>query len=355
MKSLKTISSIAITTIIILTAISSPAQADHHTPDNLNIHTYTDNDNREWTPERMLEARGADSTIGTADSVTQMQMQPMGTIAGPPVTLTETAEPIIPQDDLVVDGDIIPTTVGKLFATQPNGEDFFCSATVVNSPGKNLLYTAAHCVYTPQEKVKDDPDNKDNYGEFTNIIFVPGYYEDVTYVDGKKVTSPQYPFGKWKAIGSSVYEKWTDEYDHGYDQSFIRMEPNEDGHNIADVVGASGIKYNEPQMQGMIDIWGYPVVTSETYTPDTSRPDSCTRFVLPSDEVSVNGLYAICWMTEGASGGPWFNKMIDHNKGYIMAVSSTRFTDSEGFDLGELYGAHNDEDTKVLYEHVINL
>ena len=356
MKSLKAISSISITTIIILTTITSPAQADPYNFNDLDIHTYTNSDNEKWTPERMLAAESADYIVNKPDIEQSKQVQPMGNISGPPVTLTETAEPTIPHDGLVVDGDVIPTTVGKLFAKQPNGKDFFCSATVVNSPGKNLLYTAAHCVFTPEDKVKndEDPEVRENYGEFTNIVFVPGYYEEVSYVNNEEVREPQYPFGIWNAIGASVYKGWTDDYNHEYDQSFIRMEPNANGNNIAEVVGASGITYNEPQMQGLIDIWGYPVVTNAQYEADTSRPDSCRRFVLPSDELSYNGMYAICLMSEGGSGGPWFNRMVDRNKGYIIAVTSARLAIDE-VDQPELYGAHNDEDTKILYDHVISL
>lgn len=66
-------------------------------------------------------------------------------------------------------------TIGRLYATEPNGRVGVCSAAAVNSPNRRLIVTAAHCI-------------RDGYGNnYSNIRFYPGFQDGAT------------PYGLWRA------------------------------------------------------------------------------------------------------------------------------------------------------------
>jgi hypothetical protein len=60
----------------------------------------------------------------------------------------------------------LPATIGKVFFTTDKGELKWCSATSIDSQHRNLVATAAHCVY---DMATDDV--------LDNWIFIPGYYQ----------------------------------------------------------------------------------------------------------------------------------------------------------------------------------
>src|SRR5690348_979590 len=72
--------------------------------------------------------------------------------------------------------------VGALFFNNVKG-DHFCTAGVVDSPGDNLLVTAAHCLYADGAYDRD-------------IVFVPGY------------RSGQTPYGVWPTKSLVVDDRW---------------------------------------------------------------------------------------------------------------------------------------------------
>jgi hypothetical protein len=73
--------------------------------------------------------------------------------------------------------------VGALFATSDGAlRSHFCSASVVDSPARDLLVTAAHCVTGPGSG---------------SIVFVPGYDEG------------RIPYGVWRITRVIVGQGWT--------------------------------------------------------------------------------------------------------------------------------------------------
>ena len=88
------------------------------------------------------------------------------------------------------------STVGALFTVSSSGQlqDHFCTASVVDSPGGDLILTAAHCVAgrTPGE-----------------VAFVPDYSEG------------QEPFGAWTASQFIVDRQWTSSSDPDDDFAFL--------------------------------------------------------------------------------------------------------------------------------------
>ncbi|GHC60006.1 hypothetical protein GCM10010507_41240 [Streptomyces cinnamoneus] len=180
-------------------------------------------------------------------------------------------------------------SVGVLFAKDPNNaKTHYCSASVVESAGRNLVLTAGHCVNS-------------------KAIFVP-------YYDGSKDVRHQ-PYGIWPVT------KWF--YDGNYvanttaptsdlDFAFARVGRN-DGKNVQDVVGGNSLA----RTQGAKDratVIGYPSVD---HNPDDQAVQCTTETgALPGYNqmrIDCAGLWG------GISGSPWFSSVdLDRGTGTII-------------------------------------
>src|SRR5271154_3794847 len=86
--------------------------------------------------------------------------------------------------------------IGALFDSDSSG-GHFCTASVVNSPGHNVIVTAAHCV------------NSGNGGaNKQNVAFVPAY------ADGKT------PYGIWTPDKYFIDPRWVSSNDDNLDVAF---------------------------------------------------------------------------------------------------------------------------------------
>lgn len=331
-----------VASVIAMSAIpTTHAHAEIATPA---IVDFKETDYSEWTPERMMNAEESDDIAYTQEALTTSTPDTkFAKSQDGPVFIVEPTNPTIPTDGVKIEDQAIPITVGKLFSVTPNGKDFVCSASVVNSESRNMLYTAAHCVYT----IRTDDGNIE--GPHSNLRFIPAYHE-VEDPEDPNATTINMPYGEWFIQNTSVFQGWTNDKKRQYDQAFISLEPNSEGQNILDLVGGNGLTHNDERAQGFIDIWGYPTVTTQEYEADTTRPDHCRVFIVPSNEVVPGGVQATCSMTAGSSGGPWIRDMSDPNKGYIIAVTSGRL-DETWYDRTKMHGALNNEDTLALYKH----
>ena len=103
--------------------------------------------------------------------------------------------------------------VGALFENDASG-NHFCTASVVASPGRDLLITAAHCI-----------NGGKGGGYRQDIVFIPGYR------DG------QAPSGIWTPARLVVAPQWMNSSDPDFDVGFVVLKPD-DGKNIEDVLGA---------------------------------------------------------------------------------------------------------------------
>jgi hypothetical protein len=91
--------------------------------------------------------------------------------------------------------------VGALFEHNAAG-NHFCTASVVSSPGKDLLITAAHCLNG----------GKGGSGYNSDIVFVPDYR------DGQE------PFGVWTPAKLLVAPQWADSSDPEFDVGFVVLQ-----------------------------------------------------------------------------------------------------------------------------------
>src|SRR5215469_2589260 len=109
--------------------------------------------------------------------------------------------------------------VGALFEHDASG-NHFCTASVVASPGHDLLMTAAHCIH----------DGKGGSYK-TDIVFIPGYQDGAT------------PFGVWTPRSMLVAPQWASSSDPDFDVGFVMLQPL-DGKNIEEVLGANQIGFD---------------------------------------------------------------------------------------------------------------
>lgn len=104
--------------------------------------------------------------------------------------------------------DGIPT-VGPLFR-DGLGNDHGCTASVLVSPGRDLILTAAHCVS----------------GTAAGWQFAPGYDQGRT------------PYGVWTVTAAYVDPAWLHDQDTRYDYAILRVADH-DGVDVQDVTGGN--------------------------------------------------------------------------------------------------------------------
>jgi V8-like Glu-specific endopeptidase len=228
------------------------------------------------------------------------------------------------------------TTTGKLFF-ELGGETWACSASAVDSPGKNLVFTAGHCLFsTPR---KGDPDWS-NAVWADDVMFAPGYRE------GSE------PYGRWPAQRFAVRDKWAESGNFGYDVGAAVVVPPHTlpgSNSLVEEVGANGIIFNEPAEQDAY-FFGYP-----------SNHANGERLYYCHDRSKYGGIFnpnmawMICDFEPGYSGGPWLMNF-NGETGYLFSVGSSscepegpiHFCDSRGIQ-GPLF----DDSVIQLHNEVV--
>ena len=167
--------------------------------------------------------------------------------------------------------------IGKVFFTQ-GGKNYVCSANSVSSENGNTVSTAGHCVHYLKQG-----------GFATNFVFVPAY------------ENGNAPYGKWVARGLYASSTWTQTNDINADTAFVVVDQQR-GRNLGDVVGQSGLTFNEPRGQ-VYKSFGYPA--APPFNGETLK--SCTGSAKDDTINRSSRSQGIpCDMTGGSSGGPWF-------------------------------------------------
>ncbi|WP_042406872.1 trypsin-like serine peptidase [Streptacidiphilus carbonis] len=161
--------------------------------------------------------------------------------------------------------------VGAIFDQDVTG-DHFCTASVVDSSGRNLLLTAAHCVHGGKGG---------SYGN--DLVFVPEYR------DG---SAPQ---GEWPITKIFVDQSWIDSSDPDMDVAFLTLGAV-NGQQIQDVLGGDTLGVNKGFDQ-VVRITGYP--------SDASAPISC--FNTTSRQSATQMKIACTGFPGGTSGSPWLS------------------------------------------------
>lgn len=159
--------------------------------------------------------------------------------------------------------------VGALFHDDKQG-GHFCTASVVASPGHDLLITAAHCVHTGK-----------GGGYVKDLVFVPDYRDGLA------------PAGVWTPRAIIVAPQWITSSNPDYDVAFVVLRDHH-GLNIEDVLGANRLGFDRG-FGAFAHIIGYPANGQE--------PIICYNRTV---EASPTQQRIACtdYMT-GTSGSPW--------------------------------------------------
>jgi V8-like Glu-specific endopeptidase len=222
------------------------------------------------------------------------------------------------------DGTVPATTMGKVFFHDTtDGKDHSCSATVINSEGRNLLWTAGHCVHHGQ-----------GGSWHTNWVFYP-HYQD----------GPDWTYGVWHASWLATKTKWMDNSDFRYDVGAALVHPNGYGQNIMDVTGGQWLAWNQSKYQD-VHSFGYPK-SNYWWEPffDGEKLIYCHSGSWEAgSDVGMN-----CNMVGGSSGGAWLI-WFDGWTGYVNGVNSYGIGD----DNMEMYSPYFGSAVESLYNYMRN-
>ncbi|MFD3695741.1 trypsin-like serine peptidase [Streptomyces sp. NPDC058646] len=157
---------------------------------------------------------------------------------------------------------------GALFTGGLEG-DHFCTATVVQSPGRNLIVTAGHCLL----------DGVQAAGE---AVFAPAYANGVA------------PYGTWKL--EEVFEdaRWAEDTDDAYDLAFARLAPDAQGRTVEDVTGAAALD-TSGRAGEEVTVTGYPA--------DRKVPRTCTAVAVRESATAQR--FDCADFPGGTSGSAW--------------------------------------------------
>ena len=159
--------------------------------------------------------------------------------------------------------------VGALFTTSGGRlGSHFCTASVIDSPHRDLVITAAHCVS----------------GTVADVAFVPGYHAGVA------------PYGVWIVTQVYVDASWSASSDPDDDVAFLRVSRPGSTMRIEDVTGAERLKTGAPARQ-LVEVIGYP--------DSADQAIACRNW---TREPIADQLEFDCGgYTDGTSGGPFLD------------------------------------------------
>ncbi|MDN3354013.1 hypothetical protein [Actinomadura sp. DC4] len=179
--------------------------------------------------------------------------------------------------------------IGALFFDNGSG-GHYCTASVIRTPKRNMLLTAAHCLYNP-----------DTHAWHRNIVFVPRY------------SAGHRPYGTWPIWLMVADRRWLQSGDPDMDVAFAAVQLIH-GRRIADVVGANQLMIN-PGYTRRVVVAGYPA--KENYPAD--RPIGCAGSTAKQSRSQLrfdcHGFYG------GTSGSPWLSDYDNRTQaGHVVGV-----------------------------------
>ena len=226
---------------------------------------------RYWTPERMRNARPLDLVVG-ADGKRRLRV-------GAP-------EPAASASFLnVATPDVPPYSFnGRIFIRRGKLAGY-CSGTAINSPTRQLVLTAGHCVNSGRENGKASV-----WSDY--LQFVPGYKGGLA------------PFGAFVARRNEIRapRQWTKHGNPDFDMGAFLTLPNSEGINVADAVGGGATIVTELSRHQTFQTYGYP--------GETKFMQKCISPYIGDDLLSnpfpgPPTLGIRCHWAPGASGGGW--------------------------------------------------
>lgn len=225
---------------------------------------------RYWTPQRMETARPLELVLDRK---------------GEPSLRFGRPAPVAGASFLTVGTPTVPpySFNGRIFIKVGNKRGY-CSGTAINSPSRQLVLTAGHCVNAGSEF----------HGNlwFRSVLFVPAY------------TAGRAPLGAFPAKASKVFAapQWTNRDNSDFDVGAFLTHSNNRGVNVADAVGGGAtIALDQPRHQRFFS-FGYPGNVKRLQGCNSRYiGDDSLSFLLPGPPTLGIG----CQWAPGASGGGW--------------------------------------------------
>jgi V8-like Glu-specific endopeptidase len=184
-------------------------------------------------------------------------------------TLPTTADAATPsQLPVAVSVPGLPT-VGPLFRNGI-GQQHVCTASVLQSPRRDLILTAAHCIS----------------GTGAGVVFVPGY------------DTGSAPFGYWVSTAAYVDPSWLARQDPQHDYAILRLARQvRQGRSVGvqDVVGGGNIIALAPLPGQLMMVPAYPAGIRD-------RPIDCAVTAYLTDGYPS---FDCAGYVGGTSGAPW--------------------------------------------------
>jgi hypothetical protein len=210
-------------------------------------------------------------------------------------------------------------TAGKVFFTDSSdGRNYVCSGTIINSEGKNSVWTAGHCVHGGQGR---------NW--HANWVFVPSYSYGWA------------PYGQWTARQLWTKNNWIGSSEWASDVGVAIMNTR-NGWRIVDYLGGQGITWNQSKRIAVTS-FGYPAAA-----PFNGQSlFTCPGTTFPEWEVlwwSAETLGLPCDMTGGSSGGAWL-AFFNGTTGYLNGNNSFKYNN----DPNTMYSPYYDDTASSLY------
>jgi hypothetical protein len=217
-------------------------------------------------------------------------------------------------------------TSGKVFFTNTkDGYDYVCSGTIVNSQGKDMVWTAGHCVHGGA-----------GGNWHANWVFVPSYRNGWA------------PYGYWYASQLWTKTAWINSSESESDMGVAIVGTNF-GYHIVNYLGGQGITWNQSKHIG-VTVFGYPAAPPY----DGQSLQACNGTTFPTWEVlfwssDIIGLHN-CNLTGGASGGGWL-AYFDGQAGYLDGDSSFKYVN----DPNSIYSPYFGDRASSLYNALSSL
>jgi V8-like Glu-specific endopeptidase len=275
--------------------------------------TYKESLTAYWTPARMASAIPVEKSPAFTEAAKSFttQQKALGKAGKKPVANDGPVRSVAGAASKVFDDTheaafnpnlpyYTPTayTAGKVFFSRA-GLSYVCSGTIVNSEGKDSVWTAGHCVHGGRGSVWH-----------SNWAFVPAYDDDLA--------NPR-PYGTWTAAFLSSRTAWTNNSDFSQDMGVATMNTNFGGWHIADYFGGQGITVNRGK-NVFEYAFGYPAETPF----DGGNLYRCQGTTSPEWDVFFTWSQTVkipCNMTRGSSGGGWLYGY-NGNWGWLNGVNS---------------------------------
>lgn len=186
----------------------------------------------------------------------------------------------------VLDATIAPFSVnGRIFLRQGKARGY-CSGTAIDSPTRQLVLTAAHCLNSGP--LENSP--RTIWSRF--VQFVPAYSNGIA------------PFGAFVAYRGKIFapKAFVKAGNPDYDVGAFLTQPNAAGQNVADAVGGGVAIALDRTRKQYFQTFGYPATQralQQCESPYVGDDVLTYRFAGPPT-IAIR-----CRWTPGASGGGW--------------------------------------------------